>query len=128
MSLNGKTAIVTGAAQGIGQATAIRLAADGAHVVAADIQDCEVTLKEIAEAGGSAEAVRLDVRVADDWSAAVEQITASRGSVDCLANVAGVVNMISETPSSVSPRKRGTSSSAPTSRVCGSACGRSSRA
>uniref|UniRef100_UPI0022721F81 SDR family NAD(P)-dependent oxidoreductase n=1 Tax=Gordonia bronchialis TaxID=2054 RepID=UPI0022721F81 len=62
MSLNGKIAIVTGAHQGIGQATAIRLAADGAHVIAADLQDCEVTIKEITEAGHSAEAVRLDVR------------------------------------------------------------------
>ena len=61
MSLNGKIAIVTGAHQGIGQSTAIRLAADGAHVIAADLQDCEVTIKEITEAGHSAEAVRLDV-------------------------------------------------------------------
>lgn len=96
MTLDGKIAIVTGAAQGIGQATARRLAADGAHVIAADLQDCQVTLKEIEDAGGSAEAVPLDVRVADEWAAAVAGVLDRHGRVDALANVAGVVNMISE--------------------------------
>lgn len=96
MTLDGKIAIVTGAAQGIGQATARRLAADGAHVIAADLQDCQVTLKEIEDAGGTAEAVPLDVRVADEWAAAVAGVLDRHGRVDALANVAGVVNMISE--------------------------------
>jgi NAD(P)-dependent dehydrogenase (short-subunit alcohol dehydrogenase family) len=97
MSLDGKLAIVTGAAQGIGQATALRLAADGAHVVTADIQNCEATLKEIEAAGGSAQGVQLDVREAENWASVVTDLKAEHGKpVQRLANVAGVVNLLSE--------------------------------
>ncbi len=51
MSLNGKIAIVTGAAQGIGKATAQRLASEGATVIAADIQDAAGTVSSILEIG-----------------------------------------------------------------------------
>jgi NAD(P)-dependent dehydrogenase (short-subunit alcohol dehydrogenase family) len=97
MSLEGTLAIVTGAAQGIGQATAKKLASDGAHVVAADIQDCDVTVKEVSGAGGSIQAVHLDVREAENWASVVADLKAEHGKpVQRLANVAGVVNMISE--------------------------------
>ncbi|MFF5991249.1 SDR family NAD(P)-dependent oxidoreductase [Prauserella flavalba] len=90
------TAIVTGAAQGIGRATAERLAADGLHVACADIQDTERTVKSIEAAGGSAEGVTLDIRSARDWSSAVDGLLERHGPIGYLANVAGVVNMISE--------------------------------
>ncbi|MDC3729123.1 SDR family NAD(P)-dependent oxidoreductase [Rhodococcus sp. C26F] len=96
MSLNGKIAIVTGAAQGIGQATAKRLASEGATVIAADIQDASATVDAIAQLGGKAHAYELDVRVMNSWADTVREVIDGHGRVDLLANVAGVVNMLSE--------------------------------
>ncbi|KXF83741.1 short-chain dehydrogenase [Rhodococcus ruber Chol-4] len=96
MTLNGKIAIVTGAAQGIGAATAQRLAAEGATVIAADIQDAGATVDAVLTAGGKAEAHALDVRVRGSWADTVREVIERHGRVDLLANVAGVVNMISE--------------------------------
>ncbi|HMS73843.1 SDR family NAD(P)-dependent oxidoreductase, partial [Gordonia sp. (in: high G+C Gram-positive bacteria)] len=96
MSLKDKVIIVTGAHQGIGQATAVRLASEGATVVGADLLDCKETLGIIADAGGTVEAVQLDVRQSGSWAEVVAGVIDRHGRVDCLANVAGVVNMISE--------------------------------
>ena len=82
-------AIVTGSARGIGRAIAERLAAEGAHVLIADID--EAAGKETAEGlGDRAAAFPLDVTSEDSWSAAV--LTASNlfGSVDILVNNAGI--------------------------------------
>ncbi|KID28712.1 dehydrogenase of unknown specificity, short-chain alcohol dehydrogenase like [Prauserella sp. Am3] len=88
-------AFVTGAAQGIGRATARRLASDGMHVVCADQQDASGTVAEIEGEGGKAEAVELDVRSASQWSDAVSGVLDRHGRIDHLANIAGVVNMVS---------------------------------
>lgn len=96
MSLHDRVIIVTGSHQGIGQAAAIRLASEGAKVIAADLQDCRETLDKISAAGGSAEAVVLDVRKSAEWATVVADVIARHGRVDALANIAGVVNMISE--------------------------------
>lgn len=85
-------ALVTGAAAGIGQGVAIRLARDGAVVMCADINDPEETLSAIAATGGQAEAVHLDVSSAKSWENAVGQATERRGGIDWLANIAGVPN------------------------------------
>jgi NAD(P)-dependent dehydrogenase (short-subunit alcohol dehydrogenase family) len=90
--LNGRVALVTGAASGIGKATAIRLAQDGAAVLVTDIQDDAggKVAAGIAESGGRAVYQRLDVTSEQDWAAAVAAATDTFGSLDILVNNAGV--------------------------------------
>jgi NAD(P)-dependent dehydrogenase (short-subunit alcohol dehydrogenase family) len=92
-ALTGKVAVVTGAAQGIGRATAIRLASEGALVTAADIKDCGETVALAEKEGGRVVGVELDVRRAADWERGVAGVVAEHGRIDLLANIAGIVNM-----------------------------------
>lgn len=92
-ALQGQIAIVTGAAQGIGAATAVRLAAEGAVVTCADIRDCGETVAVIEKEGGRAAGVQLDVRRAPEWEREVTAVVAEHGRVDLLANIAGIVNL-----------------------------------
>jgi 2-keto-3-deoxy-L-fuconate dehydrogenase len=85
MDFNGKSVLVTAAAQGIGRATALAFAAAGAKVTATDIN--EVVLKEIDGQNGIA---THKLNVLDD--AAVEALVAEVGQVDILVNSAGVVH------------------------------------
>jgi 3-oxoacyl-[acyl-carrier protein] reductase len=87
-----KTAIVTGAARGIGAGAAIRLAADGLAVAVLDINedDCAKTVKEIENAGGRALAVGADVSKTDQVNAAVERVAAELGAPTVLVNNAGI--------------------------------------
>lgn len=92
MELAGKTAVVTGASTGIGNATAQRLAAEGAQVVVAarSAEKLDTLVDEIESAGGSALAVPTDVADEDDIDALFESTTAEYGGVDVLVNNAGV--------------------------------------
>jgi 3-oxoacyl-[acyl-carrier protein] reductase len=83
--------VVTGAAQGMGRATAERFAQEGAHVAVLDISEDgarEVT-EQIATAGGEATAVTADVTSADAVRAAIETVTATYGDVAIVVNNAG---------------------------------------
>jgi NAD(P)-dependent dehydrogenase (short-subunit alcohol dehydrogenase family) len=93
--LEGKVTVVTGGAQGIGKATALRCADDGSRVAIADLQTDESVAKEINAAGGEAIHVVMDVRERQDWAHLVHETQSAFGPVDYLANVAGVVNMYS---------------------------------
>lgn len=93
---DGKTAIISGGVQGIGQACAIRLASEGCNVVVADLQDKTDTVDTITADGGTATQVVMDVRKRDDWQRTLQQAIDAHGRVDFLGNVAGVVNMKSE--------------------------------
>ncbi|WP_214102694.1 SDR family NAD(P)-dependent oxidoreductase [Acrocarpospora catenulata] len=86
-----RVAVVTGAASGIGRASALRLAADGFAVAVADIDlDAAGTVaKEITEAGGRAIAVRTDVTDSAACAAAVQAIIARFGRIDVLVHCAG---------------------------------------
>lgn len=92
MSSAKKVALVTGAFGGIGQAIAIRLAADGHIVIATDLNTPDDTVTQIVEAGGDAVAYELDVTKAADWDRVVNATIEKYGAVDYLAASAGVVN------------------------------------
>src|SRR5258708_3846273 len=89
--LNGKVAIVTGAAQGIGKAIVSRLAAEGAKVALADVQldSAEQTAAEIRSTGPQAIPIRLDVAKLDDALAAADRVERELGPIDILVNNAG---------------------------------------
>lgn len=98
--LDGKVAVVTGGASGIGAGTARRFAEDGARVVVADIQD-EPGRALVAELGDAAIFARCDVTREDDLRAAVDLAVSELGRLDVMFNNAGVVGVvgpIAETP------------------------------
>jgi 3-oxoacyl-[acyl-carrier protein] reductase len=91
--MTSRTAIVTGAARGIGAATARRLAADGHKVAVVDLNEADArdTVKSIEEAGGTALAVGADVADEAAVTAAVERVAAELGPPQILVNNAGIL-------------------------------------
>ncbi|MGD0699320.1 MAG: SDR family NAD(P)-dependent oxidoreductase [Trebonia sp.] len=90
--LTGRVAIVTGAARGIGAATASRLASEGATVVVTDIDDPAgvETADALVMAGYLAVFRHLDVSSESDWHAAVNETVDRQGGLDILVNNAGI--------------------------------------
>ncbi|MET0203653.1 MAG: 3-oxoacyl-ACP reductase FabG [Casimicrobiaceae bacterium] len=93
MRLTGKVSIITGAGQGIGRATALKFAAEGARVAVCDINLDSVneTVLEIAANGGEAAAFRIDVTDKESITKMVEGVMSKWGRVDTLVNNAGIV-------------------------------------
>ncbi|MDX3097049.1 3-oxoacyl-ACP reductase FabG [Streptomyces sp. ME19-03-3] len=88
-----RVAIVTGAARGIGAATAVRLAAEGRAVAVLDLDEtaCKDTVEQITKAGGRAVAVGADVSDEEQVEAAVARVAAELGAPTILVNNAGVL-------------------------------------
>lgn len=89
---DGRVAVVTGAAGGIGRATCVRLAREGARVVASDLKDAPLdeTAGAVEATGGEAIVVDHDVTQAADWQRVVSEATGRFGGLDALVNNAGV--------------------------------------
>jgi NAD(P)-dependent dehydrogenase (short-subunit alcohol dehydrogenase family) len=90
--------LVTGAASGIGRAIALELAAQGAHVAAADLKPPAQTVREIREAGGKAVAIAADVAQPDQVKAMVATCLAELGGLDGLVNNAGIYSTLVPRP------------------------------
>ena len=88
--VDGKVALVTGAASGIGRACAERLAAEGATVVLTDVQDGAAAADAIRAAGGRAEFLMQDVTREEAWVEVIAAIKARHGRLDILVNNAGI--------------------------------------
>jgi 3(or 17)beta-hydroxysteroid dehydrogenase len=87
--LEGRVALVTGAAQGIGKEIARVLVREGAYVVVADIKDDQGRLV-VEEIGDRCHYVHLDVRSEEDWQMAMQQVMDTYSKLDILVNNAGV--------------------------------------
>ena len=92
MRLEGKVALISGAARGMGAEEARIFAREGASVVIGDIseEDGQAVEAQISEAGGQALFVRLDVTQENDWTRAVDLAVSRYGKLDILVNNAGI--------------------------------------
>jgi 3-oxoacyl-[acyl-carrier protein] reductase len=91
-SLNGKVAIVTGAARGIGQKIAVKLASEGAKVAVIDLNAewCAETVEAVAAAGSEALALGCNVAVSQEVDGCIKEVLAKFGRVDIMVNNAGI--------------------------------------
>lgn len=92
MSLNGKIALVTGAAQGIGRDIALALATDGADVAICDVnlEAAQKTAVDIEALGRKSLALKANVAASADVIAMVDQVVEKFGRIDILVNNAGI--------------------------------------
>ncbi|MDH3600044.1 MAG: SDR family oxidoreductase [Candidatus Tectomicrobia bacterium] len=97
--LDGKAALVTGAGSGIGRATALACAREGAKIVVADmvVEGGEETVSMIKSAGGEATFVRVNVTQAAEVEAMVAAAVSAYGRIDCAHNNAGIEGVFATT-------------------------------
>src|SRR5262245_56657344 len=98
-SLTGKVALVTGGGSGIGRASALTFAREGAQVVVSDIVVAggEETVRLVKEAGGEARFIRADVSRAAEVEALIQQTVSAYGRLDYAHNNAGIEGVIAQT-------------------------------
>jgi len=91
-TLGGKVALVTGGSTGIGKATALGFAREGAKVVVADVavEGGEQTVRSIQDAGGEASFFKADTSVASEVATLINEVIKSYGRLDCAFNNAGI--------------------------------------
>ncbi len=97
--VEGKVALVTGGGYGIGRATSLAMAREGAKVVVADIvvEGGEETVKMIKDTGGDATFVKVDVSKATDVEALINKVVETYGRIDCAFNNAGIEGPVCST-------------------------------
>ena len=93
--IDGKVALVTGAARGIGQGLALRLAQDGADIAVLDLEEnaCAETVDQIAQLGRKAIAIGADVSKRDEIYAAIARTEEELGGFDIMVNNAGIAQV-----------------------------------
>lgn len=92
MKFDGKTALISGSARGIGKAIAERLASEGARIIISDIMidAAEKTVQEFKEKGYEAFAIKADVSNSDDVKALIKEAVAKYQTLDIMVNNAGI--------------------------------------
>jgi NAD(P)-dependent dehydrogenase (short-subunit alcohol dehydrogenase family) len=95
VKLDGKTVVITGGGSGVGRASALLFASEGANVVIADVKDdwAADTVRLVTEAGGKAVAVHCDVSAEDDVEMAIGAAVREFGRLDVMFNNAGVTGL-----------------------------------
>ncbi|MEM7258541.1 MAG: SDR family oxidoreductase [Pseudomonadota bacterium] len=95
--LDNKTAVITGAAQGIGALLAKTMADEGANVLVTDVQDTSGAVKAITDAGGKAQGMKVDVTSNDDLKAMVDKAN-EMGGLDIMVNNAAIFATLTPKP------------------------------